>query len=375
MKNLPLLISNNSVSAPMKLLVENRCFVFRRINQNIDSKTIFEMIRFIATLTVKYTGMRLPIVFELKKCSFQDKLTYVLFECLCEYLTEECGHRVVVSLPDGKHIHTAGLRYSPLLCLSNHTEKNADAFKRKFSFDILQYHFRKVLLAENCEPTYLSKLFQDVDDFQKNCGVDGECREKISEVIAELVGNAVEHGDGNCLVDFDIAPNFIKNGSNEEFIGINIVVMNFSSKSLGEALKDKILYEEDLGSRYAVVKSAYEKHRGYFEDEYTQEDFFNLMVFQDKISGRGDSLLGGRGLTKLIESLEKRSDAHMCYVVSNGRILLFSPEYLNYNKGMWLGFNKENNIFEKPAPEITGTFDFVFPGTAYNLNFVMQKEN
>ena len=43
-----------------------------------------------------------------------------------------------------------------------------------------------------------------------------------------------------------------------------------------------------------------------------------------------------------------------------------------YNEEKWIGFNKENEFLTKiPDVQVLGNNNIFFPGTAYNLNFVM----
>ena len=101
-----------------------------------------------------------------------------------------------------------------------------------------------------------------------------------------------------------------------------------------------------------------------------------MTAFQHKISGRENSITGGTGLTKLIESLETRSETHICYVQSGKRVVIFKPEYLSYNDDGWLGFN-ENNDYLTTAPQenLFSGNHYLLPGTAFNLNFVMKRES
>ena len=63
---------------------------------------------------------------------------------------------------------------------------------------------------------------------------------------------------------------------------------------------------------------------------------------------------------------------HMCYVLSGKRGMIFKKEYLEYNDERWIGFNKENDFLTQiPDVDIFDECDIFFPGTAYNLNFVM----
>lgn len=378
MENLSLLLSENHSLPTFKIIVKDGCFIFVENNKRLGMNTIRNMIGFVNTLLVRYPGLRRPIVFEFQKVKFADKLTYILFECICDYLIEECGYKVRLIFSPEVKIHTAGIHSSPLLLLTTGRDEHIAKFKEKFRFDIYGKHYRRVVTRANLsKPDYLCKMMDDVAIFQKMYDVDDECREAISEVIIELVGNASEHGDANCLVDFDIAPSYRKQGSNNEFVGINIAIVNFSNQRLGSGIKEKIIYSGVHEERYGVVKTAYENHINFFGAGYREEDFFNMTAFQHKISGRHDSILtGGTGLTKLIESLESRSDAHMCYVTSGQRTLFFKRDYLTYSEDGWLGFNSDNDyIHAAPDLSIFAHNTYVLPGTAFNLNFVLEKEN
>ena len=377
MGNLLMLISNNQELYGVKVKIENGCFVFRENNCCLDEKTIRNVIGFINTLQRKYSNYKLPVRMEFINVEFVDKLTYIMLECLCVYLIENCGYKVQVKISLEHRIHTEGFFSSPLLLLSKGEKINIEKFEEKFRLDIYKQHYRRVLsLRELEKKSYLCNLMDQIASFQKAFDVDEECREAITEVIVELVGNACEHGGANCLVDFDITkPTYRKKGTNNLFMGINIVVINFSESLLGTGLREKIQNDICCNSRDKMVQLALKNHSQFFDKDYCEEDFFNISAFQHKISRRSDRILGGTGLTKLIKSLETRSDAHMCYVMSGKRKLLFRQEYLTYNEDDWLGFNKQNDYLNsRPDESVFGRNQYMFPGTAYNLNFVMEKE-
>lgn len=247
----------------------------------------------------------------------------------------------------------------------------------KFQNDLFENHYRMVL-SKSEDNAELSKRMDEFSYFLKFSGVDDSCIDELAEVFAELVGNVWEHTYSDCLVDVDVTNSYFKRKSDGAFVGINIAVLNFSEELLGDRLYDKITNSNiELPDRYELVRKAYKKHSMFFGDDYTQEDFFNIASFQHKISGRSDkSITGGTGLTKLISSLEKRSDAHNCYLISGNRALFFIHQYLEYDANGWIGFNLNNNFFEaKPAKETIGRNAIYMPGTAYNLNFVMKRGN
>lgn len=197
----------------------------------------------------------------------------------------------------------------------------------------------------------------------------------MSEVAVELAGNSHEHAKSNCLIDIDVAPGYSKIDREGNYYGVNLVVLNLSDILMGYGIKDKI--NNKCGDRYNSVSEAYINHSKYFDSNYTEEDFFIIASFQDKISGNKDKFCtGGKGLTKLIASLEERSDTYCCYMISGNRILNFAHDVLEYDNDGWIGFNDEKNFLEcLPRKNVIGTNNMYFPGTAYNLNFVLKKED
>lgn len=378
MHNLELLLEQNRALPSYRIEIRNGSFYYREKMATIGAEAIRNIIRFVNTLLQKYPNIKLPIIFDLGNVKFADKLSYIMLECICFHLIANHGYRIRINCNIQSQIHTAGIKSSPLLLLSTGRSDHLEKFKAKFTREIYGNHYRRLLLSEDLKkPDFLCAIMDDVAWFQSGYHVDPDCREAISEVIIELVGNASEHGEHNCLIDFDIAETYFKKGSPGEFVGINIVIANFSQKDLGAALRDRIIIDGLNDGRFSVVQQAYAFHSQYFGEKYTEADFFNMTAFQHKISGRcGNLYTGGTGLTKLVESLESRSDTHMCYVTSGERAIVFKRDYLKYNDTGWLGFNTTNDYLNSiPDHSIFMQNLFSMPGTAYNLNFVMQKEN
>ena len=280
-------------------------------------------------------------------------------------------------------ILSAGISSSVLQILTNKRLNLSDRnekFIKVFEYKIYKNHFRKLLKYEDYQGTdKLSKLYDDITYFQRNLNIPPEYFDEISEVIVELLGNAIEHSKSDCLVDLDISRDYV-NSKQEPVLGINLVIINFSDTLLGNDIQTKIktidFKNKKISEKYIKVNEALENHKEFFDENYDEEDFFNITTFQDRISGRKEYLqTGGTGLTKLIESLEDKSCDHACYVFSGSRILVFEKQYLTY-KDNWIGFNKENDfISTKPSSDIFQRSDFFMPGTAYNLNFIVKVDN
>jgi len=334
-------------------------------------RSILQFVNFIGKMPY---SVRIPIEFNFKKTiQFSDKLTYVLFECICYQLMRQ-SHPVTVHIIPKFGITTTGYKFSPLRFLFPGKDYNLEKFMLKFGQELSGNHFRKVV-EHSSQATELSILMDDIADFQKYFDINSVDREKITEVLVELVGNAKEHTSSACLIDFDISEKHIKNKDlSRNFRGINISIVNFSKELLGTSLKEKFQTPQDLSERNQQALYAHKCHKRYFNQQYTEEDFYNILAFQHKVSGRsGNFTTGGTGLTKLIKSLEDRSDAYSCYVISGSRRLRLQKEYMLYNDEHWIGFNKTNDFLHAPPdPKLLLPNPFYIPGTAYNLNFVME---
>lgn len=374
---------NSSVDSkkPKNICVKNGVIEILIKNTELDNSMITTIIGYANYINQNFKSTIIPIRFILIDVVLTDKLAYVIFECVIETMMSVFHRKIEVYFTLKKMIITEGISSSPLLLLGNRKnkklyEKNQE-FIDKFNFDYYRNHFRRVVkYADYLKSDKLSKLYDDIAYFQKSFDINYDCLEDVSEVIVELIGNALEHSKSDCLVDFDIAPNYTTEDG-DDVCGINIAILSFSNILLGDSIAKKMsdFHTNNLeNTRYEYVKNAFNNHKNFFDDEYDTVDFYNISTFQHRISGSEEKINnGGIGLTKLVKSIEDNATKHTCYVLSGNRIIMFEPEYLEYNKEGWIGFNKDNNyLHSQPDPSVLQRSNFFMPGTAYNLNFVMK---
>ena len=371
---------NPSIST-RKISLKKKQVIFSRTVKYFDGKLIKEIIQFINCIHTKYKSQKIPIVFSFGNVEIVDKLTYVIFECICYSLIREYGHHVEVYWRPKQDILVYGIFSSPLKLLNCSRKENAQKYIDSFQKELYKQHFRRLIYgSEKQDTNYVGKLMQEIDSFLKFFSIIEEYRDQISEVIGELVGNACEHGHADCLLDIDVTADHIKSENGKfvdgAFYGINIVILNFSNNLLSEGISQKLQSGNLASERYQQLFQALKYHNKYFDSKYGYDDFCNLASLQDKISGREEySLQGGTGLTKLILALQSKSDMDNCYVLSGKRCVIFKKEILEYDNNNWLGFNKEKDFFSHlPEEKIITDCDIYFPGTAYNLNFVIKRE-
>ena len=381
MKNLDMLFKRNDM-IPRKNSFCQKRIIFRNTKTEFNGDIIRNIIGFIKYIHNKYPAQKIPIEFHLGNIYVADKLTYIIFECICYYLIYNCGHHVEIYLKPEEDILTYGINSSALKLLNSTDKENIRKFQKKFRQEIHMNHFRKLISGQDKQTTnYVGNLMQDIDNFLKFFGILEEYRDQITEVIGELVGNACEHGNTDCLLDIDVSPDHAKLEDGEQldgkFYGINIAILDFSEELLGTGISEKIQTKNFGSERYEALDRALEFHKNYFNEDYTYEDFCNIAALQDKISGRQEyNLQGGTGLTKLIYALQSKSDMDKCYVLSGEHCVLFQKDLLQYDEQRWLGFNAESDFFNHlPDLSVFSRCQIFFPGTAYNLNFVMRRED
>lgn len=383
MDNIDLLFKKNNCKAH-KIKIKNQKLVldYSKITNGklFHGETIKRIIGDINSFQKQYPYIKIPVEFRFGHVEFIDKLSYVMLECICYYLIKVRKQSVQVYLSLTKTIGTEGIDSSPLLLLNGTSNQSVKRYPEKFEMDIFRNHFRRVISKEKTnEKNYLGRLMEEINSFLKPFNVDTESRDEISLVISELVGNAGEHALSDCLIDIDVTNNYSKRTEiNQKYIGVNIVVVNFSDIILGEGVKNNILSnkEEIDDERYKYVLNAYDFHKNKFSEKYLDEDFANITAFQHKISGRKVySKTGGTGLTKLIKSLEEKSDTYRCYMITGRRAINFYHDCLGYNSDGWLGFNTTACYNADVPKKGVATEGLIYmPGTAYNLNFVLKGE-
>lgn len=359
-------------------------YTYETHSSKIDATEIRRILNFINAIKKKHRLSLLPITINLKNSIFEDKLSYILLECICYNLIEKEECRLTLIFNCKHSIYNEGIKTS---CLKhvNGSSIGLEKFKRLFKFDIFQSHFRRIVKYESYSIESTSLMVQDIDNYLKGCGIQRGYRNIVSEIVGELLDNSIEHSKSDCLIDLDVTRDYekINSGANDSYCGVNIVVLNFSDIMLSHGIYEKIKKIDDLEysatevtSRYYDVIRARAFHSKYWCDKYTEKDFYTIASFQHKISSRKDTFsTGGTGLTQLLRGLQDRSDAYECYLLSADRRYSFIKNILSHNADSWIGFNEQSDFFNTlPDGKFISASNLYMPGTAYNLNFVMKRE-
>ena len=377
---LPLLKENDNINVDKqikkKLKFDNylKGYKIDLLGKAFNAKQVLEVIDVVNYLKRnKYHNI--SILFNFLCSIIADKLVYVIFEDLCYYFINKINCQLYVKFPNLKAtIMTDGIKFSAISQLPN-----KQCFNKAYLKHIYKRHYRDIISVGSIVNAGLSILTQDVRCFLINNGLGNDYSGQLSEVISEIVGNACEHGKSDCILDIDVTDNYKKENNQEEdaYYGVNVTIVNYSKYLFYDLLMEKMNINSPPQGRYKYVHVARKNHSKFWEaDGYNEEDFFIISSFQHKISGssRKPADVGGTGLTTLIKSLEDYSDSNECYLLSGKRCLRFLSEYLTYDKNNLIGFNKSNDYINN-APEISllGICKVFFPGSAFNLHFVLKK--
>lgn len=380
LSNIRLLLEYNYKADYVKsgIPVHNGRYVLNINKKNLvlDISYISELINRIGVLN-EGNSLALPLLIDLHHIDVKDKLSVILLECLAYYITKDIGLNTKLNFHCKNNPYANEMQISSLNILKGCTSQK-DEFIKSFNEDLYKKHFRKVLGNVQIDNKYLSILTTDVYQYLVNNMVDSDFADNVSDVVGELVGNACEHSKSGCLVDIDVSGDLWHRKVEGVFRSINVCVINFSDKLLFTDIKRKITEEDKTeGIRYDILNDTYRIHIKSFDDDYKEDDFFTVAAFQDKISGRLDnSITGGTGLPGLIRTLQEQALVSDCYVISGNKQFVFQQKYLYYDDDGWIGFNKQNDFLNSvPDKSNFKKVDFYMPGTAYNLCFIVKKEN
>ncbi len=124
-----------------------------------DGNTINEIIKFVNQVHEKYKSVKIPIMFNIGKVCIKDKLTYVIFECICYVLQQIYGHRIYVFLQCIPTIQSEGWRTSSLIACCNNGMLSKD-FKKKFVFNLKKIIFENSLHQNNQKMDFWAQYFK-----------------------------------------------------------------------------------------------------------------------------------------------------------------------------------------------------------------------
>lgn len=400
------MISNTPLS---KVIIKKKKFIHnpKKFNEIIFDKFNDDVFRIEDVLKIlgwvnyafnKYpTKLNISIFINFRNMQPIDELTLSLLESITYYFIKKLGIVVKINHNFIRKIGSSDSMHTPLLFLR---QKHPDVQtfiseyekKRWFNYDresTMPVWHRVMEVSDYLnDHNYTGKLTQELYEFLGNAtDLTAIEASETAETITELVENALEHGESNCVVSVDATkPTFIhKSTANTRYYGLNITLINFSETKFGDRVLKKIENGEEIfvsenteanSYKNNSLKVAYKNHSKQFNDLYTKDSFANLISIQHGVSGRNrqdNDKTGGTGLTTLIKSLQQSAWVDGCYIISGHTGFHFIKEDLSY-KNNFISLNDTGDFINKiPSSDSLLKLETGFPGTAYNLSFVFEN--
>lgn len=315
------------------------------------------------------------VYIDFNKTTFRDKAVYILFEIFIYHLLKTTNLLIKIEFKERDHYpgFLTSLLYKNLYNKMINKNKFIKEFEMKKDLTLTKMRY---IISVDEKDDYFSKLMGDVYSFLNTSVSIAKIEilgkeiyiEELSEVITELAGNAVEHSKSSCLLDINIAIKDINK------ISIDVVILNVSEILLGDKLRKQIKEKNNKNINSRMLE-ALSNHKLKFSEDYTEEDFFNIVAFQYRASTRLTSSddNDGTGLTRLLESLiNKSEESSNCYVMSGNKIIFFKKKLLMLDAERFIGFNEKNDFINNiPANEAICRSKYNLKGTLYNLNFII----
>lgn len=381
------LLEKNSASLVSKKHLKNKVVKIRQhyaylLNLNreyFDFNSLIEITKFIKAVRQNLGNQRPHLLFSIEG-KLKNKLTLSMFEAICYQLLND-GYKVNVQYAIKSDILGDEINVSPVKFLGIRKD-SPSTFKRLYKYEISRNKFRKVISkVEGNSGEILSTLLVDLQNFLAFNINDSTLITMVSKTLTELVGNAITHGESDCVIDVTVTqPTYRStNAPQKEFYGLSITIFNLSDVLFSEKVKQKIMtakkFEGRNQERYYKILEAFDYHKNYFSNSYKDDDFWNLTAIQNRISGRPSVNSGGKGLRDLVKSIQHLASRDICFLVSGDRGLNLYKEDYHSLDDEWIGLNSDNN-FLSSIPDESRFFksNFYIGGTAYNLMFVMENK-
>lgn len=350
--------------------------VLRIKDKNFSIDSIYKILEHMNWVIDKnLTNLKFKVIIESEFIS--DEPTLMLFESILYHMISNYNLNLSYRFEIRVNVLGYELFKNSLLYKYNNRSIDKEAYIKEYeknvTIDGTHYKKRCKNSEENKKGKFLSITMGDISSFLKNLNINEEYAGDIAEVISEIIGNALEHSDGDCLLNINVLKNDAK-----KYKYIDIALLDIDEINYGTGIKEYIESHNynEYNEKNKIVIEAYENHKEYFDSQYDIEAFSIISAFQKYVTTRKESLYtGGTGLTKLIKALIDKSDAHYCYAISGNTMIKFIRKYLVLTDEGLIGFNENNNYKGNiPSKESVIKTKYNINANIYNLQFIFKEK-
>lgn len=349
--------------------------ILRIKDRNFSINSIYKILEHMNWLIYSnLTNLKFKVIIESE--FINDEATLMLFEAIIYYIIKEYDINISYRFEIRVNVIGYELFKNSLLYKYNKKIINKELYINEYEKNLIidKTHYRKRCInsTENLKGRFLSITMEDIINFLKHLNVEEKYSEELAEVIIEIIGNALEHSNGDCLLNINVLYN-----AEKKYKYIDVALLDIDEICFGTGIKRYIEGHnyEGYTEKNKIVLEAYNKQKRYFNANYDLESFTMISAFQKYVTTRKDSInSGGTGLTTLIKALIDKSDKHFCYAISGNTILKFIRKYLILTEEGLIGFNENNNYIENiPSSETIGKTQYNINANIYNLQFILKE--
>lgn len=350
--------------------------ILRIKEKKFSIESIYKMLEHLNwIIEKKLTNLKFKVIIESE--FIDDEATLMLFEAIVYYVFKE--YHINISYRFEIRVNVLGYELFKNSLLYKYNNKNINKenyikeYEKNVTIENTHYRKRCINSPENAKGKFLSVTMGDILCFLRNLNIDENYCEDLSEVITEIIGNALEHSNGDCLLNINVVKNDAK-----KYKYIDVALLDIDEINFGTGIKKYIedFENEGYSEKNKIVLDAYNTHKSYFNEMYDIEAFSIISAFQKYVTTRKNSLnSGGTGLTRLIKALIDKSDAHYCYALSGNTMVRFVKSCLNLTEDGLIGFNEENNYLGNiPRKDVVLKMEYNINANIYNLQFILKEK-
>lgn len=349
--------------------------ILRIKDKNFSINSVYKIIEHMNWVIEKnLTNLKFKVIIESE--FINDEPTLMLFEAIIYHMINKYNLNLSYRFEIRMNLISYELFKNSLLYKYNNKNIDRETYTKEYeknvTIDNTHYRKRCINSIENKKGKFLSITMGDIETFLKNLNINKDYAEDIAEVISEIIGNALEHSNGDCLLNINVLKN-----EEKKYKYIDIALLDIDEINYGTGIKEYIDSHNinEYNEKNKIVLEAYQKHKEHFDSRYDLEAFSIISAFQKYVTTRKESLYtGGTGLTKLIRALIDKSDAHYCYAISGKTMLKFIRKYLVLTDEGLIGFNESNNYKENiPSEEAVIKTKYNINANIYNLQFIFKE--
>lgn len=347
-----------------------------RIKDKIFSiKSIYKIVEHLKWMKVEKKTIETKVIID--SSSIADQAILNLMETILYFVLNEWNFHINYRFSINENILGYQVFKNSILFKFNNKKISKNEYNNEYNKKIIieKNHFRKICenTEENRKGKFISITMDEVDTFLKFFEINNEYRNELSEVIVEIVDNALNHSKGDCILTLNV----LKNPTgNYKYVDVAVVVIDdiYIGKYIIDYIENK--NKSEYSEKNKIVIEAYNNHKKFFSDKYNIYTFAMISAFQKYVTTRKmANNSGGTGLTTLIKALINKSTLNFCYAISGSTNLIFKKEFLNLNDKGLIGFNETNDYINSiPNSKIVNINKYDMNVNIYNLQFILKED-